>query len=250
MHFTQTYRSERDGGAYVWRHRTIVNGDDEQTICAPVPEEGRALRDFPGLVAAARVAIAPRGVGFARHRGDIGDEAMTVLHGTVYAGVEIRLGGRGGWKGDPLVFDEKDVRNEDDILDETVFRIDMNEDGDTFDRLRIADVTGCPVVRVGKGRYHVDIDGDGVLEKVVVGEDYGEFFIGNGYALPVLVHHEGTLVGESVHIGAQCAVLFDRAVAGPLWLAPQASQSSGDMAKNSSSGIPSPPTRSVIRTWN
>lgn len=217
MHFTQTYRSDRDGGPYVRRHRTIHNGDDEQTMCAAGPEEGRALRNFPVVVAASRVTVAPRADGFARHRGDIGDEAVTILQGTVFAGGAMRLGGLGGWKGDPLVFNEKDVRGEDDILDETVFRIDLNDDGDTFDRLRIADITGRPVIRVGKGRYHVDINGDGVLDKVAIGEDYGRFFAENGYALPVLVYHEGTLIGESIRIGAQCAVLFDRAVAGALW---------------------------------
>lgn len=206
MHYTQTRRSAREGGPYVWRHRTIHRGDDRQTLCAAVPEDGQALSEFPAIVAASSVRIAPRAAGFARHRGDVGDEAVAILEGGVHAGQEIRLGGRGGWRGEPIVFREDENRSEDEILDESILRIDLNEDGDVFDRLRLADVSGCPVIRVGKGRYHVDINNDGVLGTVVVGEDYGEFFAGNGWAPPTLLYNQGTLVAESIHIGAQSVV--------------------------------------------
>jgi hypothetical protein len=216
MSLTQTSRSDREGGSYVWRQTAIHKGADEQYIAMAAPEEGHALSNFPGIVAASRIVIAPRAAGFARCQGDIGDEAMTILRGVLFAGDEIRLGGRGGWSGDPIQFDEKESRGDEDILDEAVLRIDLNDDGDVFDRLRLSDVSARPVIRVGKGRYTVDINNDGVLNKVIIGEDYGAFFAGNGYALPVLVYHEGTLIGDRISVGGQCAVLFDPLSAAPV----------------------------------
>ncbi len=215
MHFTLTSRADREDGPYVWHHTSIRRGDDQQYIPVAVPEEGHAMRSFPGIVAASRIVIAPRTVGFARCPGDAGDEAMSILHGVLFAGEEIRLGGRGGWKGERIEFDEEEDRGDEDILDEAVFRIDLNDDGDVFDRLKLSDISGRPVIRVAKGRYNIDINNDGVLNSVVIGEDYGEFFAQNGYALPVLVHHEGILIGDKIHIGGQCAVLFGAFAGGP-----------------------------------
>ena len=209
MHLRQTYRSDRDGGPYIWRHRTLRTGDDQQSIPLAVPEEGHEMRAFPAFVAASQISIAPRGAGFASHAGDIGDEASTVLEGILFAGSEIRIGGRGGWKGEAIVFDEEEARSDDDILDESILRIDLNDDGDVFDLVRISDVLGRPVVPVSRGHYTIDINNDGVLRKTVIGEDYGEFFSQNGYTPPVLVYHEGSMFAEAISIGGQCAVLFD-----------------------------------------
>jgi hypothetical protein len=214
MNFTQTYRAEEDGGPYAWRHRTIRNGEDEQRLALLLPEERSAMRGFPGLVAATGITIAPRGAGFASFAGDVGDEAITVLQGAVYAGDEIRLGGRGGWRGDPVVFDEEEARSEDDVLDESILRIDLDDDEDMFDLVKIADVSSRPVIRVARGRYTIDINNDGVLGKVVLGSDYGGFFAENAHSLPILVYHEGTLLGGKVTVGGQCAILYDPLIPG------------------------------------
>lgn len=214
MNLTVTYRSDEDRGPYVWRHRTIHAGSDLQYIAVPLPEEDGAMRGFPALAAASDLSILPRAAGFASHAGDIGDEAMTVIQGVVFAGGEIRAGGRGGWRGEPIVFDEQELRSEDDILDESVFRVDLNDDGDTFDLLKIADVTGRQVIRVKRGRYTIDLDNDGVLGKAVIGEDYGGFFAQNGYAAPVLYYQEGTILADTIFLGDQSAVLFDPLIAG------------------------------------
>jgi len=209
MHVRQTYRSDREGGPYVWRHRTIRTGDDQQLIPVAVPEEGHAMRTFPALIAASQITITPRTAGFAAHAGDIGDEAATILQGILFAGSEIRIGGRGGWKGEAIVFDEEETRSEEDILDEAILRIDLNDDGDVFDLVKISDVSGRPVIPVRRGHYTIDINNDGVLGKAVIGEDYGEFFSQNGYTPPILLYHEGSLFAETIRIGGQCAVLFD-----------------------------------------
>jgi hypothetical protein len=172
------------------------------------------MRGFPAVAAAADVAIRPRAAGFASHAGDIGDEAMTVIHGAVYAGGEVRAGGRGGWHGERIVFDEEELRAEDELLDESVFRVDLNDDGDVFDLLKIADVTGRQVIRVRKGRYTVDLDNDGVLRKAVIGEDYCGFFAQNGYAAPVLYYQEGTILADTIRLGEESAVLYDPLIAG------------------------------------
>ncbi len=213
MHIRQTYRSDRDGGPYVWRHRTLHTGVDQQSIPVALPEEGHAMRAFPALLAASEISIAPRAAGFASYAGDIGDEAATVLEGTLVAGGAIRLGGRGGWKGEAIVFDEEEARSEDDILDESILRIDLNDDGDVFDLVKVSDVTGRPVIPVKRGHYTIDINNDGVLRKAFIGEDYGEFFAQNGYTPPALVYIEGSLTAESISIGGQSAVLFDPALA-------------------------------------
>jgi hypothetical protein len=214
MNLTVTYRSDEDRGPYLWRHRTIRAGDDLQYIAAPLPDPDNAMRGFPAVAAAADVAIRPRAAGFASHAGDIGDEAMTVIHGAVYAGGEVRAGGRGGWHGERIVFDEEELRAEDELLDESVFRVDLNDDGDVFDLLKIADVTGRQVIRVRKGRYTVDLDNDGVLRKAVIGEDYCGFFAQNGYAAPVLYYQEGTILADTIRLGEESAVLYDPLIAG------------------------------------
>lgn len=214
MHFTQTHRSDREGGPYIWRHRIIRNGNDQQYIPVVVPEEGHAMGNFPAVIAASGITLTPRTAGFASFAGDVGDEAATVIRGVLFAGGEIRLGGRGGWKGDPIVFDENESRSDDDILDEAVLRIDLNDDGDVLDLVKISDISGRPVIPVARGRYTVDINNDGVLRAAVIGEDYGEFFSRNGYTRPILVYHEGTLLAETIRIGGQCAVLCDPPPAG------------------------------------
>lgn len=214
MNLTQTYRAESDGGPYAWRHRSIHSGDDEQRFAILVPDERSAMRSFPGLVAATRITIAPRGAGFASFAGDVGDEAVTILQGALYAGVEIHLGGRGGYGGDPIVFDEGEARSEDDVLDESILRIDLNDDGDVFDLVKVSDVTGRPAIRVSRGRYTIDINNDGVLGKAVIGSDYAGFFSDNGHALPVLLYHEGTILGGAAAIGGECAILYDPLIPG------------------------------------
>ena len=214
MNLTITYRSDEDRGPYVWRHRTVRTGSDLQYVAVPVAEEGRAMRGFPALAAASDIEVLPRAAGFASYAGDIGDEAITVIQGVVFAGGEIRAGGRGGWRGEPIVFDEEELRAEDEILDESVFRIDLNDDGDTFDLLKIADVTGRQVIRVRRGRYTVDLDNNGVLGKALIGEDYGAFFAQNGYATPVLYYQEGTILADTIRLEEESAVFFDPLVAG------------------------------------
>ncbi len=214
MNFTQTYRAEADGGPYAWRHRTIHGGDDEQRLAILLPDERSAMRGFPGLVAAGRITIAPRGAGFASFAGDVGDEAVTILQGALFAGLEARLGGRGGYKGDPIVFDEGEARTDDDVLDESILRIDLNDDGDMFDLAKVSDVTGRPVIRVSRGRYTIDINNDGVLGKTVIGSDYAAFFSENGHSLPVLLYHEGTILGGAAVIGGESAILYDPLIPG------------------------------------
>jgi hypothetical protein len=211
MHFTQTHRSNRDGGPYVWRHRAFRNGQDEQLLVLSEPEEGQAMTGFPAVVAASRIDITPRQTGFSCHAGDVGDEAVTYFRGALYARETVRIDGRGGWRGEPVVFDEQQSRGDDDVFDETILRIDLNDDGDVFDLVKTPDISGRPVIRVRRGLYNVDINNDGVFTRVVLGEDYRAFFLENGFALPVLVYHEGSIFGESIHIGGQHVSTFDPA---------------------------------------
>ena len=212
MHFTQTHRSIREGGPYAWRHRIVHSGDDEQLFAVSEPEDGQAMHGFPAVLAASRINITSRMTGFACCAGDVGDEAVTLLRGVLFAEGLVRIDGRGGWRGDPVIFDEEQSRGDDDVFDEAILRIDLNDDGDVLDRVKTPDISGRPVIRVRRGLYNVDINNDGVFTRVVLGGDYRAFFLENGFALPVLVYHEGTILGGSIHVGGQYVSLFDPAL--------------------------------------
>jgi hypothetical protein len=182
---------------------------DAQKIPFPATDLGRPLREFPGLLAASRIEIKPRAVGFADHRGDIGEESMTIIQGVVFAGDLVRLDGRGGWSGEPVVFDEELARADDDSFDESTLDIDLNDDGDRFDLVETIDITACPVVPLSNGRSNVDINNDGVLGQVVLGSSYAGFFLENGYALPVLIYHEGLIMAQAIDMTGACVISFD-----------------------------------------
>jgi hypothetical protein len=213
MHFTQTHRSHVEGGGYFWRNRTVFGGEDAQTIAIPEPDKGDRMRDFPAILAATKIVIEPRAVGFAHHPGDIGDERLTVMQGVLFAEDEVRLHGRGGWRGETLVFEEDLQRGDDESLDEPVLNIDLNGDGDMFDRVELSGITTVPVVPVSRGKYSVDINNDGMLGKITLGTDYIRFFNDNGYVCPVLIYLEGLVLGQYIHSCDQTFVVFDPLIA-------------------------------------
>ncbi|MFQ5510894.1 MAG: hypothetical protein ACE5EO_03495 [Candidatus Krumholzibacteriia bacterium] len=213
MHFTQTYRSDEEAGAYEWSKRVVYAGVDTQIIPVRAPRAGQTMHDFPAILAPEAVDIAPRGAGFAYHPGDIGDEALTVLHGVVFSGETLRIHGRGGWSGETLVFDEELNRGGDEALDESVLNIDLDGDGDIFDRVELSAVTTVPVVPVSNRRYNVDINSDGVLDKVMIGVDYRGFFDRHGYRYPLLVYHRGILLAQQIHTCEAVRVEFDPDIA-------------------------------------
>ena len=213
MHFTQTYRSDEDGGSYVWNKRQLYGGADVQVLALPEPRPERAMHDFPAILAPALVEIGPRKAGFAYHAGDIGDEALTILQGVLFCEERILIHGRGGWRGESLEFDEETSRSDEDALDESVLNIDLNGDGDIFDRVELSAVTTVPVIPVSNRRYNVDINSDGVLNKVTIGVDYRGFFERHGYRYPVLVYHQGLLLGQRIHSCEAVFVDFDPEIA-------------------------------------
>jgi|GEM_PF-3592192 len=213
MNFTQTYRSDQDGGSYSWNKRTIFAGENTQTIVIPEPDKTKSMRDFPGILVPAKIVIEPRGSGFAYYPGDMGDERLTILQGALYAEEQVRLHGRGGWSGETMIFDEEMHRNEDDALDEPVLNVDLNDDGDIFDRVELSNISTVPVVEVSNGKYCVDINNDGMLGEVTLGMDYVEFFNKNGYMCPVLIYQEGLVLGQHIHSCEQTLVIFDPLIA-------------------------------------
>jgi hypothetical protein len=213
MHFTQTYRSLVERGSYRWRTRVLFDGDNAQTLTLREPTDPDHTRDFPAILAATEIVIEPRGTGFAYLPGDVGDEVLTVLQGVLYAEERVRLHGRGGWSGEPLVFDENAARNADESLDESALNIDLDGDGDTFDSVELSGVSEVPVVPLAGGRYAVDINNDGVLGEVTLGGDYVGFFNDNGYVCPILIYHEGLVLGRSIHSCDETLVVFDPLIA-------------------------------------
>jgi hypothetical protein len=127
----------------------------------------------------------------------------------LFAEESVRIDGQGGWRGDPVVFDEQLSRSDDDVFDEAILRVDLNDDGDLFDRVKTPDVTGCPVIPVGRGLYNLDIDNDGVFTRAILGGDYLAFFLQNGFMPPALVYVEGTILGGAIHIAGQCVTTYD-----------------------------------------
>jgi hypothetical protein len=212
MNITMTPRSNQDGGTYIWRHRHIRSGTDRQTIPVREPAPADAMVGFPAIIAAKSIDIGPRGVGFARYAGDVGDEALTVILGILYAEDAVTIDGRGGHRGEPFTFDEDQGLSENDVFDEVFLRIDLNDDGDRFDLVKTGDIVSRPVIRVSRDRFNIDINNDGVFSFVVLGESYPEFFAERGYALPALVYHEGSVFGRAIRIRGQCAVFFDSAI--------------------------------------
>ena len=212
MHFTQTYRSDEQGGMYVWNDRSIGTGNDTQTLSIPEPEGARAMREFPAIIAAKRITIEPKHLGFGEYPGDIGGEALTILQGVVYAEDEVRLHGQGGWTGGTIVFDENVNRRPDDEFNEAVLAMDLNDDGDVVDRVKVSDITTVPVIAVGRDKLNVDLNNNGIFDHVLIGADYNTFFIDNGYKLPTLVHHQGLVLAQAIHLCEQVNVLFDRMI--------------------------------------
>lgn len=212
MHLMITHRSDLNDGNYVWRHQYNRSGTDKQTLAFLEPETAHAMTNFPAIIAAASIDIQPRGAGFACYAGDVGDEAVTLIRGLVYAETDVRINGRGGHRGDPFIFDEELSRTETDVFDETLLRIDLNDDGDMFDLVKTIDITNRPVIRVSKGRFNIDINNDGVFGSVVLGEDYGGFFNERGYSLPVLCYHEGSIFSQGVRLTGQCIAQYDPSI--------------------------------------
>jgi len=213
MSLTQTYRSASENATYAWRKRTLFSGENAQTIAIPEAEPSDRMRDFPAIIAASDIVIEPRGVGFAYHPGDTGDERLTILQGVLYAENQVRLHGRGGWSGEPLVFDENSLLGDDDSLDEPVLNVDLNGDGDVFDRVDVSEITTVPVIPVSRGKASVDIDNDGMLGLVTIGGDYVGFFNENNYVCPVLIYHEGLVLGQNIHSCDETLVVFDPLIA-------------------------------------
>ena len=212
-HLAITYRSDEDNGLYLWSSRAVGSGDDTQHIPIGEPAAGRAMRDFPALLAAARIEIEPRHAGFARYQGDIGGEALTVIQGVVYAEEEIRLHGSGGWAGGPVVFDEREKRRGDDALSEAVLNVDLNGDAELYDTVELSAISTVPVIAVGSNAYNVDLNNDGVLGELTIGDDYLKFFHENDFAAPVLIYQEGVVLGRSIHSCEQVRVVCDRQIA-------------------------------------
>ena len=171
------------------------------------------MHNFPAILAAERIVIEPRGAGFAYHPGDIGEERLTVLQGVLYAEDEVRLHSRGGWQGEPLIFEEDLPRHDDEALDEPVLNIDLNGDGDIFDRVELSHVSTVPVIPVSRGEYGVDINNDGMLGKVTLGTDYIGFFNDNGYVCPILIYQQGLVLGQQIHSCDQTLVVHDPLIA-------------------------------------
>jgi hypothetical protein len=213
MNFTQTYRSNLEDGSYLWRKKRVFTGEDLQVIGISEPAGANAMRNFPAILAANEIVIEPKGFGFASHPGDPGDERLTVLQGVVYAEKAVRLHARGGWHGEALVFDEDEQRGDGEALDEPVLNIDLNGDGDAFDRVELSSVTTVPVIPMSDGKYSVDINNDGMLSDVTLGTDYVGFFNDNGYICPILIYQEGLVLGQYVHSCDQTLVVFDPLIA-------------------------------------
>ncbi|MEJ2721675.1 MAG: hypothetical protein P8181_11150 [bacterium] len=212
MHLTQTYRSSTEGDTYLRYRRAVGPNRDEQMIPLPGPDRGRPLREFPGILAASTIEIGPRGVGFAAYRADIGDETMTILQGALFAGDRVRLDARGGWPGEPIVFDEEVTRADEDAFQESVLDIDLNGDGDRLDTVETIDITTRPVVPLSNGESSVDINNDGVLGKVVIGSSYRGFFLENGNRVPVLIFHQGLVLSRVIELTGSSVITFDPGV--------------------------------------
>jgi hypothetical protein len=208
-HVTVTYRSDQESGTYTWNRRVIHAGEDAQTLPIQEPLQGHFMRGFPAIMAPAAVLIESRGAGFAIHRGDIGGESLTILQGLIFTDGDLRMHGKGGWDGGPIVFDEGMERRADDLLHEPILNLDLNSDGDLTDQVEISSISSREVIPVARNRFHVDVNNDGILDKVVLGDNYIEFFRRNGYVCPVLIYHEGILMGRRIHSCEQYRIVLD-----------------------------------------
>ena len=213
-HYTHTYRSSAESGSYTTRPRTLRAGQNQQTIAVDAPPPDQALHYYPAIIAADVIDIAPRETGFAYQPGDIGDERMTFVQGVIYAENHVRLHGRGGYRGSEVVFNEREGRSPDDALEEAILGVDLNGDGDSFDTVDLPSISAVPVIEIGRDRYGIDVNNDGVLSTLQVGADYAAFFGDNGYALPTLIYLEGTVLSQSVHSCEQVRVRWDANLAG------------------------------------
>lgn len=212
-HFTQTYRSDEEGGLYTWEKRFVHAGENTQTIPILEPDDRHAMREFASILSADVVEITPRRTGFASTPGDIGDERLTILQGIVYAENRVEIHGSGGWNGGTIMFDETLTRAADDVFDERVLQVDLNDDGDLLDDVAMKDVSGVPVIPVGKNLYNVDINNDGVLRQVVLGNNYLDYFVKHDYQSPVLTFHRGMILSQSIHTCEQVLVVHDPGIA-------------------------------------
>jgi hypothetical protein len=210
--FTQTYRSDQEGGPYAWNIREVYTGSDKQTFPIPEPEDGHFMRNFPSIITPIKTDIHPRESGSAYYQADIGDEVMTILQGVMYSEGEVHMHGSGGSKG-TTTFDETKDRKSGDKLDEKKLATDLNGDGDMSDKVRVSDITTVPVIPAGGGKFNVDIDSSGTLEVVTLGMDYNGFFRDNGYEYPVLLYHEGILLGQKLHTCEHYLIIFDPLIA-------------------------------------
>jgi len=212
-HFTQTYRSDEEGGLYVWGDRFVHSGENTQTVPIPEPDERHALREFASILAADGIEITPRRTGFASTPGDIGDERLTILHGIVFAERRVEIHGKGGWNGGAIMFDEKVKHGVDDRFDERVLQVDLNDDGDLLDEVPMESISGVPVIPVSKNLYNLDINNDGVLRNVLLGNNYLDYFVDKEYLSPVLTFHTGLILSQEIHTCEQVLVLHDPAIA-------------------------------------
>ena len=51
-----------------------------------------------------------------------------------------------------------------------------------------------------------------MLGKVTITVDYMRFFADNGYRHPILIYHEGLVLGQSIHSCEQVFVAFDPSI--------------------------------------
>ncbi len=213
QNFEQTYRSDNEGGPYVWNYREVYTGSDKQTFPVYEPEDGHFMRDFPSVITPIKTDIHPRESGGAYYQSDIGDEVMTILQGVMYSEGEIHMHGSGGSKG-TTTFDETKNRKSGDRIDEKKIGVDLNGDGDSKDKVRVSDITTVPVIPAGGGKFNIDLDISGTLEVLTMGMDYNGFFTSNGYEYPVLLYHEGILLGQKLHTCEHYLIIFDPLIAG------------------------------------
>ncbi|MFQ5512010.1 MAG: hypothetical protein ACE5EO_09190 [Candidatus Krumholzibacteriia bacterium] len=209
-HFTQTYRSSN--GTYQWNTREIYTGADVQYLPIMEPTDGTFMRQFPSVITPLKIDIHPRETGSSFYQADIGEEMVTIVQGVMYAEGEVHMHGKGGGK--TTNFDETKNRKPGDKVKEKDVGIDLNGDGDTNDKVQVMNITTVPIIPTGGGKFNVDINADAVLEVVTLGGDYNGLFDTNGWEYPILLYHEGILLGQKLHTCEHYGILFDPEIAG------------------------------------
>jgi hypothetical protein len=207
-HFTQTYRSRN--ATYQWNTREIYAGGDMQYLPVLEPTDGNFMREFPSVIAALKIDIHPRETGSSFYQADIGEEMLTIMQGVMFAEGEVHMHGKGG--GNASDFDETKLRNAGDKIDESKVGMDLNGDGDANDKVQVGNITTVPVIP-NAGKFNVDINADAVIEVVTLGNDYNGLFDTNGWEYPILLYHEGILLGQKLHTCEHYGILFDPEIA-------------------------------------